>query len=73
MGDPDMDFRYMALNDLTNTIVDDPGLFGSDEALEMKTTSKVISLVEDKQSEVKNQAVKWFVEISAGRVALTST
>ena len=49
----------MALSDLTNTIIEDPGLFGTDEGLEMKTTSKVVALVEDKNSEVKNQAVKW--------------
>lgn len=49
----------MALNDLTNTILDDPALFGSDDALESKTVTKVIHLVQDKNSEVKNQAVKW--------------
>lgn len=59
MEDPDVDFRYMALNDLTNTILDDPALFGSDDALESKTVTKVIHLVQDKNSEVKNQAVKW--------------
>lgn len=59
MEDPDVDFRYMALNDLTNTILDDTALFGSDDALEAKTVAKVIHLVQDKNSEVKNQAVKW--------------
>lgn len=54
-----MDFRYMALNDLTNTILEDPALFGPDDALEAKTVNKVIALVQDKNSEVKNQAVKW--------------
>lgn len=64
MEDPDMDFRFMALNDLTNTIVDDSTLFGADEALEAKTVNKVIQLVQDKNSEVKNQAVKWLVPFS---------
>jgi len=61
MEDPDVDFRYMALNDLTNTILDDSTIFGADEALEAKTVNKVIQLVQDKNSEVKNQAVKWQV------------
>jgi cullin-associated NEDD8-dissociated protein 1 len=64
MEDPDVDFRYMALNDLTNTIVDDSTLFGADEALEAKAVNKVIQLVQDKNSEVKNQAVKWLVPFS---------
>ncbi|KAF8303097.1 TIP120-domain-containing protein [Clavulina sp. PMI_390] len=58
MEDPDMDFRFMALNDLTNTILEDPTLFGNDEGLESKTVDKVVQLVQDKNSEVKNQAVK---------------
>ena len=61
MEDPDVDFRYMALNDLANTILDDSSLFGADETLEAKTVTKVIQLVQDKNSEVKNQAVKWLV------------
>jgi cullin-associated NEDD8-dissociated protein 1 len=64
MEDPDVDFRYMALNDLTNTILDDSTLFGADESLESKTVNKVIQLVQDKNSEVKNQAVKWQVPLS---------
>ena len=60
MKDQDVDFRFMALSDLTNTAIEDPALFGTDDALEAKTISDVLNLVEDKNSEVKNQAVKWY-------------
>lgn len=59
MKDPDVDFRFMALSDLTNTAIEDPHLFGSDDALEAKTIGEILRLIEDKNSEVKNQAVKW--------------
>ena len=61
MKDPDVDFRFMALSDLTNATIEDPALFGTDESLEARTVGEVLRLVEDKNSEVKNQAVKWFV------------
>ncbi|KAF8329094.1 TIP120-domain-containing protein [Cantharellus anzutake] len=58
MKDPDVDFRFMALSDLTNAAIEDSALFGTDESLEARTVGEVLRLVEDKNSEVKNQAVK---------------
>lgn len=37
----------------------DPSSFMGDETIENKVLNQVLSLVEDKISEVKNQAVKW--------------
>ncbi|KAF7297547.1 Cullin-associated nedd8-dissociated protein 1 [Mycena kentingensis (nom. inval.)] len=50
--------RFMGLNDLMNEIKQDPSCFTGDEAVEMKVLNQVLALVEDKISEVKNQAVK---------------
>lgn len=61
MGSPDQDFRYMGLNDLLLEIKQDPNSFLGDEAMENKVLKQVLTLVEDKISEVKNQAVKWCV------------
>ncbi|KAI0757560.1 TIP120-domain-containing protein [Daedaleopsis nitida] len=58
MQSPDQDFRYMGLNDLLLEIKQDPNSFLGDEATETKVLKQVLSLVEDKISEVKNQAVK---------------
>lgn len=49
----------MALNDLIQEINQDPAIFGTDENTETKVLNQVLALVEDKNSEVKNQAVKW--------------
>jgi cullin-associated NEDD8-dissociated protein 1 len=49
----------MGLNDLMSEIKQDPGSFLGDEVTENKVLSQVLALVEDKISEVKNQAVKW--------------
>lgn len=51
--------RYMGLNDLLLEIKQDPGNFLGDESMESKVLKQVLALVEDKISEVKNQAVKW--------------
>jgi cullin-associated NEDD8-dissociated protein 1 len=51
----------MGLNDLMAEIRQDPTSFQGDEAVELKVLNTVLSLVEDKISEVKNQAVKWYV------------
>lgn len=53
--------RYMGLNDLLLEIKQDPNSFLGDEPTEKKVLSQVLALVEDKISEVKNQAVKWYV------------
>ncbi|KAI0761177.1 ARM repeat-containing protein [Trametes elegans] len=58
MQSPDQDFRYMGLNDLLLEIKQDPNSFLGDEATENKVIKQVLALVEDKISEVKNQAVK---------------
>ncbi|RDX51535.1 TIP120-domain-containing protein [Lentinus brumalis] len=58
MQSPDQDFRYMGLNDLLLEIKQDPNSFLGDEATENKVLKQVLTLVEDKISEVKNQAVK---------------
>ena len=50
---------FMGLNDLMNEIKQDPNNFLGDEATENKVLRQVMALVEDKISEVKNQAVKW--------------
>ena len=49
----------MGLNDLLVEIRQDPNSFLGDEGMENKVLRQVLSLVEDKISEVKNQAVKW--------------
>jgi cullin-associated NEDD8-dissociated protein 1 len=49
----------MGLNDLMNEVKADPHNFSGDENTEMKVLKQVIALVQDKISEVKNQAVKW--------------
>ena len=51
--------RFMGLNDLMTEIKQDPASFSGEEAIENKVLNQVLSLVEDKISEVKNQAVKW--------------
>ena len=51
----------MGLNDLLAEIKQDPNSFLGDETTENKVLKQVLALVEDKISEVKNQAVKWCV------------
>ncbi|KAK2459779.1 hypothetical protein APHAL10511_008211 [Amanita phalloides] len=63
MQSQDSDFRYMGLNDLMNEIKRDPDLFTNDEAFEVKMVKNVITLIEDKISEVKNQAAKCLGQI----------
>ncbi|RDB24577.1 Cullin-associated NEDD8-dissociated protein 1 [Hypsizygus marmoreus] len=58
MQSPDQDFRFMGLNDLMTEIKQDQTCFLGDEAMENKVLNQVLALVEDKISEVKNQAVK---------------
>ncbi|KAF5385600.1 hypothetical protein D9757_006791 [Collybiopsis confluens] len=58
MQSPDQDFRFMGLNDLMTEIKQDPSCFQGDESIENKVLKQVLASVEDKISEVKNQAVK---------------
>ena len=53
----------MGLNDLLLEIKQDQNSFLGDENTENKVLRQVLSLVEDKISEVKNQAVKWSVPL----------
>jgi cullin-associated NEDD8-dissociated protein 1 len=50
----------MGLSDLMKEIKLDPQAFLGDESIEFKVLGQVLQLVEDKISEVKNQAVKWY-------------
>jgi cullin-associated NEDD8-dissociated protein 1 len=52
----------MGLNDLMSEIKQDPSSFIGDEPTETKVLKQVLSLVEDRISEVKNQAVKWYAQ-----------
>ena len=52
-------YRYMGLNDLLLEIKQDQTNFLGDETMENRVLKQVLALVEDKISEVKNQAVKW--------------
>ena len=55
----------MGLNDLLLEIKQDQNSFMGDESMENKVLKQVLTLVEDKISEVKNQAVKTYVQITA--------
>lgn len=46
---------------MMSEIKQDVNSFVGDEAVELKVLKQVLALVEDKISEVKNQAVKWQV------------
>lgn len=50
--------RYMGLSDLLLEIKQDQNSFSGDESMEGRVLRQVLTLVEDKISEVKNQAVK---------------
>ncbi|OAV91609.1 hypothetical protein PTTG_04239 [Puccinia triticina 1-1 BBBD Race 1] len=62
MRNPDADFRFMALTDLIKELTarahagEKP--FHMDEAIEKETVDLVLEMVKDKNTEVKNQAVK---------------
>ncbi|KAG8723447.1 hypothetical protein FRC09_003293 [Ceratobasidium sp. 395] len=57
MQSPDSDLRFMALNDLASDLSKNL-LSNQDEQSEAKLTRQVVALLADKNSEVKNQAVK---------------
>ena len=61
--------RYMGLNDLLVAIKEDPNTFLGDEPTENKVLRQVLALVEDKISEVKNQAVKWCVLLTSASMS----
>lgn len=57
MSSPDKDFRYMATNDLM-TELQKPSIKLDDET-EKKIVKMLLNLLEDKNGEVQNLAVKW--------------
>lgn len=63
MADFALHGSFMSLNDLMTEIKLDPTSFLGEEAIENKVLKQVLQLVEDKISEVKNQAVKWCVDL----------
>jgi cullin-associated NEDD8-dissociated protein 1 len=61
MGSVDKDFRFMATNDLMTELQKDS--IKLDDDSEKKVVQSVLKLVEDKNGEVQNLAVKWSVVI----------
>lgn len=59
MSNEDRDFRYMALNDLINDLQKN-NLRNMDENIERKIIRAVLALMNDKNGEVQNLAVKWY-------------
>ena len=57
MNSVDKDFRFMATNDLMSELQKDS--IKLDEDSERKVVQGVLKLVEDKNGEVQNLAVKW--------------
>lgn len=57
MSNQDRDFRYMALNDLMSELQKDS--FIMEPMIESKVVRAVLQLMDDKNSEVQNLAVKW--------------
>lgn len=57
MSNQDRDFRYMALNDLMNELQKDS--FHMEAMIEGKVVKAVLLLMDDKNGEVQNLAVKW--------------
>lgn len=57
MSSEDRDFRYMALNDLTNELQKET--FHMEALIEAKVVKAVLQLMNDKNGEVQNLAVKW--------------
>ena len=60
-------------DDLLLEIKQDASSFTGDEQMEMKVLKQVLTLVEDKISEVKNQAVKWCVSSPSRRSLAVSS
>jgi cullin-associated NEDD8-dissociated protein 1 len=62
----------MGLSDLMKEIKQDPQAFLGDESVELRVLGQVLQLVEDKISEVKNQAVKWWAMSHLGFLYVTN-
>lgn len=59
MGSVDKDFRFMATNDLMTELQKDS--IKLDDDSEKKVVQSILKLVEDKNGEVQNLAVKWLI------------
>lgn len=59
MSSVDKDFRFMATNDLMTELQNDS--IKLDDDSERKVVQSVLRLVEDKNGEVQNLAVRWWV------------
>lgn len=63
MNNQDRDFRYMALNDLMNELQKDSFILES--SIESRVVKGVLQLLNDKNSEVQNLAVKWYFRVES--------
>ena len=61
MGSVDKDFRFMATNDIMTELQKDS--IKLDDDSEKKIVQSILKLVEDKNGEVQNLAVKWLVSV----------
>ena len=61
MTSSDKDFRFMATNDLMSELHKDS--IKLDDESEKKVVRMLLKLLEDKNGEVQNLAVKWYVPI----------
>lgn len=59
MSSEDSDHRYMATLDLINELQKEA--FALEESTEKKVVDSVLTLMKDKNAEVQNLAVKWYV------------
>ena len=59
MNSSDKDFRFMATNDLMAELQKET--IRLDEECERKVVKMLLKLLEDKNGEVQNLAVKWYV------------
>ena len=60
LGDPDPDFRFMALNDLLAILNSAKGdLLAHDYSIAARTVDAIIKTLDDQNGEVQNLAIKW--------------
>lgn len=62
MTSSDKDFRFMATNDLMSELQKDS--IKLDDDSERKVVKMLLKLLEDKNGEVQNLAVKWYIFVS---------
>lgn len=60
LGDPDPDFRFMALNDLLQLLqTAKSDLLHHDYNIAARTVDSIIKALDDQNGEVQNLAIKW--------------